>query len=114
MAKTPVDLYRRGSTSSPRMDNVRPNKDVAVYENNNQVWVMETIGGESPGGISTFAKLGKGKNWWKLDSGTKIPAELELVNDHGNHWLWKPYQAMPMSKYKIALKLISESFKKVS
>lgn len=112
MAKTSVDLYRRGSASSPKMDNVRPDRDIAVYENNNEVWVMETIGGESPGGISTFAKLGKGKNWWKLDAGAKIPAELELINDRGTHWLWKPSQTMPMSKYKAALQIIAEYLKK--
>jgi len=27
MAKTSVDLYRQGNTNSPRMDNVRVNKD---------------------------------------------------------------------------------------
>ena len=113
MAKTPVDLYRRGSASSPKMDKVRPNKDVAVYENNNEVWVMQALG-ESSGGISTFAKPGKGKNWWKLDAGTEIPVELELINDHGYHWLWKPFQNMPISKYKAALKSIADSFQKVS
>ncbi|MEB3219435.1 MAG: hypothetical protein VKN72_24810 [Nostocales cyanobacterium 94392] len=61
MAKTPVDLYRRGSANSPKMDNVRPDKDVAVYEDNNEIWVMETLRQQSSGGISTFAKLGKGK-----------------------------------------------------
>lgn len=114
MVKTPVDLYRKGSANSPKMDNVRPDKDVAVYNLNDEIWVMETVGGQSPGGISTFTNLGKGKNWWKLDAGTKIPSELELINDHGNHWLWKPYQSMPMSRYKTALQLIGESFYKVS
>jgi hypothetical protein len=33
MIKTPVDLYRRGNATSPRMDHVRPNKDIAIYEN---------------------------------------------------------------------------------
>lgn len=114
MAKTPVDLYRRGSANSPKMDNVRPDKDVAVYENNDELWVMETVGEESSGGISTFSKLGKGKNWWKLDAETEIPVELELINDHGYHWLWKPRQNMPLDKYKAALISIANSFRKVS
>ncbi len=42
MTITPVDLYRRGNATSPRMDNVRPNKDIAIYENNGQIWVKET------------------------------------------------------------------------
>ncbi|MFB2981949.1 hypothetical protein [Microseira sp. BLCC-F43] len=59
------------------MDNVRPNKDIATYNENEQVWVMTTLAdGKSPGGVSTFATQGSGKNWWKLDPGTDIPQEL--------------------------------------
>ena len=43
MAKTPVDLYRKGNASSPRMDNVRINKDIATYVHNDEVWVRETL-----------------------------------------------------------------------
>jgi hypothetical protein len=25
------------------MDHVRPNKDIAIYENNGQIWVKETL-----------------------------------------------------------------------
>ncbi len=115
MAKTPVDLYRKGNASSPRMDHVRINKDIATYESNKEFWVRETLaGGESPGGISTFSTQGRGKNWWKLDADTEIPLELELINDRGNHWLWKPSKTMPIQKYKMALRLISQSFYKVS
>lgn len=42
MIKTPVDLYLRGNATSPRMDHIRPNKDIAIYENNGQIWVKET------------------------------------------------------------------------
>ena len=41
MIKTAVDLYRRGNATSPRMDHVRPNKDIAIYENNGQIWVKK-------------------------------------------------------------------------
>ena len=44
MAKTPVALYRRGNSQSPRMDNVRLDKDIAAYEQNEIIWVRETIG----------------------------------------------------------------------
>ena len=82
MIKTPVDLYRRGNATSPRMDHVLPNKDIAIYENNGQIWVKETLAdGQTPGGISTFSVQGMGNNWWKLDRGTSIPSELELIND---------------------------------
>ncbi|XZN93159.1 MAG: hypothetical protein ACM65M_10185 [Microcoleus sp.] len=110
MAKTPLNLYRQGNANSARMDNVRPNKDVATYEENGQVWVEATLGG----GISTFATQRSGKNWWKLDEGTDIPGELNLVNDHNDHWLWKPSYTMPIDEYKEALRLIGASFNKVS
>ena len=115
MAKTLVDLYRKGNASSPRMDNVRINKDLATYERNDEIWVRETLaGGEAPGGISTFSTQGRGKNWWKLDANTVIPPELELINDRGNHWLWKPRKTMPIEEYKAALRQISRYFHKVN
>jgi hypothetical protein len=43
MAKTSLAFYRQGNANSPRMDNVRPNKDVATYEDENgQIWVRVT------------------------------------------------------------------------
>ncbi len=114
MAKTPVDLYRRGNANSPRMDNIRLGKDIATYERDGKTWVKETLRGLIPGGISTFSIQGKGKNWWRIDAGTDIPQDLELINDRGNHWLWKPRQTMLLEKYKHALQIISQSFYKVS
>ncbi|MGL5078096.1 MAG: hypothetical protein ACRDBG_20025 [Waterburya sp.] len=66
MVKTPVALYRRGNANSPRMDNIRLNKDIAIYQRDGITWVKETVAvGFEPGGISTFSVQGKGKNWWK-------------------------------------------------
>lgn len=120
MAKTPVILYRQGNASSPRMDNVRPNKDITVYEQQGKLWVMLTLEAEKlPGGmsrsegISTFDTTGAGKNWWKLDSGTEIPPELELVNDRPGHWLFQPSKPMPLEQYKQALRFIGAFFCKV-
>jgi hypothetical protein len=115
MIKTPVDLYRRGNATSPRMDHVRPNKDIAIYENNGQIWVKETlVDGQTPGGISTFSVQGIGNNWWKLDRGISIPSELELINDRGNHCLWKPLFPMSIETYQQALRVIGEFFYRVS
>lgn len=115
MAKTPVELYRRGNANSPRMDNVRLDKDIATYEQGGKTWVKETaLERLAPGGISTFSVQGQGKNWWKINAGVEIPQDLELVNDRGNHWLWKPSLTMPLEKYKQALQTIGQSFYKVS
>lgn len=113
MAKTPLDLYRQGNATSPRMDNVRP-KDVTTYEENGQIWVTASLEGEKPSGISTFATQKLGKNWWKLDSGTDIPPELRLVNDYNDHWVWEPSETMPIESYQAALRLIGTFFSKVS
>lgn len=114
MAKTPVALYRRGNSQSPRMDNVRLDKDIAAYEQNGIIWVRETIGNLKPGGISTFSVQGRGKNWWKIDADIEIHPDLELINDRGNHWLWKSSQTMPLARYIEALQTVSQFFYKVS
>lgn len=120
MNKTPVALYRRGNANSPKMDNVRPNKDIAVSEQQGELWVMLTLEAERlPGGmyrsvgISTFETPGSGKNWYKLDLGTDIPLELELVNDRDGHWLFQPSRPMTLGKYKEALHLIGTFFCKI-
>ncbi|MDJ0647153.1 MAG: hypothetical protein QNJ60_00465 [Xenococcaceae cyanobacterium MO_188.B19] len=115
MAKTPIGLYRRGNANSPRMDNVRLDKDIATYQREGIIWVKQTIADkQEPGGISTFSIQGKGKNWWKINAGIEIPQELELINDRGNHWLWKSSETMPLEKYKIALQITGQHFYKVS
>ena len=114
MAKTPSALYRRGNSQSPRMDNVRLDKDIAAYEQNGIIWVQETIGNLEPGGISTFSVQGRGKNWWKINADIEIHPDLELINDRGNHWLWKPSQTMPLKRYIEALQIVSQFFYKVS
>ncbi|WP_333454867.1 Tse2 family ADP-ribosyltransferase toxin [Microcoleus sp. Pol10D4] len=119
MPTTPVALYRKGNASSPRMDHVRPN-DIAVSEQQGELWVMPTLeegklsGGMSrPEGISTYESPGSGKNWYKLDLGTDIPPELELVNDRDGHWLFQPSRPMTLEKYKEALHLIGTFFCKI-
>jgi hypothetical protein len=115
MAKNPIALYRQGNANSPRMDNVRPNKDIATFEDKGVIWVMTTLpDGVSPGSISTFALPGGGKNWWKLDSNTDIPIELKLISDRNNHWLWQPNQLMSLEEYQAALKQVGNFFYKVS
>jgi len=121
MTKTPVALYRQGNASSPRMDNIRIPKDITVYEQQGELWVMPILeelrfpAEESQlEGISTFETPGSGKNWWKLDPDTDIPPELELVNDRRpGHWLFQPSRPMPLVQYKEALHLIGTLFCKL-
>lgn len=110
MTITLINLYRQGNASSPRMDNVRVNKDVAVFEDQGKIWVNADLGG----GVSTFAKPRKGKNWWMLEQGTNIPNELSLINNHNEHWLWQPSYTMVLEEYQSALRQVDLLFVKVS
>jgi hypothetical protein len=115
MQQTPCPLYRQGNATSPRMDNVRINKDVATFETSGVIWVFDTLtDARSPGGISTFANLGRGKNWWKLDEYIDIPIDLKLINDRDNHWLWQPSQVMTIDSYRDALRIIGTAFNKIN
>lgn len=114
MLTTPITLYRQGNATSPRMDHVRANKDIAIFEDSGVTWVLANLSdGRSPGGISTFTNPGIGKNWWKLDVGCALPIELKLLNDHGNHWLWQPSQIMTIDSYQSALKMVGALFIKI-
>ena len=108
MRTTPINLYRRGNAAFSRMDHVR-DKDIELYEKNDEIWVAA-----NSGGISTFSVLGYGKNWWRLDEGTAIPNELRVVNDYGNHWLWEPAYSMPLEVYQAALRTVGELFYRVN
>jgi hypothetical protein len=115
MRKTPIPLYRQGNATSPRMDNVRVNKDVATLEDSGVIWVLASIGDDvSPGGVSTFANPGAGKNWWKLDAGIDIPERLTLINDRGNHWLWQPTHVITLDNYQDGLRIIGALFNKIN
>jgi hypothetical protein len=115
MQKTPIPLYRQGNARSPRMDNARIDKDVATVEESGIIWVLATLGDSgSPGGISTFADCGRGKNWWELAANTDIPDELKLINDRDNHWLWQPSKIMTFDTYRDALRIVGEAFYKIN
>ena len=106
MGTTPIDLYRRGNATSPRMDHVRP-IDVASFTRNGVEWVAARSGG-----ISTFASStppGRGRIW-RLPAGVFYPDELLLDNDHGNHWSWEPAQDMELTRYRALLAAVGRNF----
>jgi hypothetical protein len=108
-AEPPTDLYRRGSASSPRLDQVRTAKDIHTFEQDGILWVTARSGG-----VSTFSTLGIGKNWWKLPQGAPYPHTLYVVNDHGNHYNWEPNTDMPFSAYVALLAALNPHFIKVN
>jgi len=109
MPETTTDLYRRGSASSPRMDNVRGGKDIHSFERDSVLWVAARSGG-----VSTFSTQSFGKNWWRLPRGYSYPDTLYVVNDHGNHYNWEPNVDMPFSEYVALLAEVNPHFVRVS
>jgi hypothetical protein len=108
MGTTPVALYRRGNTTSARLDHVRLGIDVASFTRNGVEWVT----GRS-GGVSTFATdppPGTGRIW-TLDAGTTYPETLYLYNDQGDHWSWDPAIDMLLADYRDALAVVNGNFR---
>jgi hypothetical protein len=108
MGTTTEELYRRGNTTSPRMDNVRVPADVMSFMRNGIEWVSSRSGG-----VSTFASptpQGTGKIW-HLPKGTTYPDELFLVNDQADHWSWEPAHDMEMAVYRGLLAATGRNFK---
>lgn len=79
----PLDLFRMGNASGPRLDNVRLGKDVDYISRKDDHgqearFVLPT------GGLSTFdgidTDMAKAK-WWKIAAGTAVPDTIRIVRD---------------------------------
>lgn len=98
MPQTPVILYRRGNSQTPRMDNVRD--DVATYiDDNGEECVIAKSGGIS---CWEFTPCPGRSFEWMLPTGTEYPYDLYLRRDEDvvGHWSWEPDVDMPMARYK--------------
>jgi hypothetical protein len=109
MPRTPVDLFRRGNASGPRLARVRVGTDIATVQKNGEDWVVARSGG-----VSTFSAPGRGANWWRLPAGTDYPDELLVVNDHGNHYNWEPNVDLPLRAFVALLASLEPAFQKIS
>jgi hypothetical protein len=109
MPQTITDLYRRGNAAGPRMARVRIGKDIVIYQNQGVDWVRA-----HSGGVSTFSVQGPGRNWWLLPAGFDYPADLSVVNDHGDHYSWEPNIDLPLTDFMALLASVEAAFRKVS
>jgi hypothetical protein len=110
---TPVDLYRNGNASGPRMDRVRTDLshpggfDIrATADALGAGWVDTNVGG-----ISTLAA--PDPQWikvWKLAAGASLPPELRVWNDLPGHWSWEPAYRMRLIGYVAALASVNALF----
>lgn len=109
MASTPVNLFRLGNATSPRMDNVRENRDIPVHEEHGVKMVKRRTGG-----ISTNSTRLNQKNEWELSKGHVYDdRELHINNDHGTHYLWEPEKDMTLDEFKRLLKEVGSGFNKI-
>ncbi len=91
------------------MAHVRLGKDIVTFQKGGDDWVAA-----HSGGVSTFSVQGPGPNWWCLPAGYDYPAELSVVNDHGNHFNWEPNVDMLLADFLKGLASVEPAFRKVS
>jgi hypothetical protein len=104
-----MDLYRAGNGAGPRMEHVRPNRDIAVLQRSGVDWVDPQCGG-----ISTRERaFWPFRFWWRIPKGTAFSDRLTIRNDHGDHWVWEPAQAMELSDYVQLLASLNSEFIRV-
>jgi hypothetical protein len=107
----PVDLFRMGNASGPRLDNIRE-QDVPITTVRVGDQDVEMVSPE--GGISTFddyrAKPGK---WWKIPSGVTLPQTIRIVKDGYNrqmrawHYSVRPAYLMPKLTFAEGLRSLA-------
>jgi hypothetical protein len=104
---TPVDLYRSGNTTSPRMDNVRT-QDITQVTISGVVYVKADSGGIS---TSTYAS-GLSPTVWKIPKGTVFPDTIKLNNDKPGHYQWEPASQMTLSAFTSLMTALNAKFVK--
>jgi hypothetical protein len=101
----PVDLFRMGNASGPRLDNVRPQDVDFMDENLPNGEVVRMV--HPRGGISTFDGVNPrlpGK-WWRIPAGTMLPDSIRIVRDQHvpgtqlTHYSLRPARYMTLLEF---------------
>ena len=111
----PVDLFRSGNSSSPRLDNIRA-QDVPIEDMRFSTGEVKRMV-RPDGGISTFdGYVAKpGVKWWKIPKGTKLPETIRVVKDHYNkamratHYSLRPARLMTLLEFSEGLRELAKS-----
>jgi hypothetical protein len=109
----PVDLFRMGNASGPRLENVRP-QDVDFEDltlPNGQVMRMV----HPRGGISTFDGINPKRpgKWWRIPSGTVLPDAIRVVRDLRDplagltHYSLRPTRYMTLLEFVAGLQILA-------
>ena len=95
------DLYRMGSSSSPNFSEARGLVDCLIVDRDGTKIVVANGNGFSAFNRITAAMKAKGKNIWKINKGSQLPADIRLVKDVTNpgHYMLAPANDMPFKKF---------------
>jgi hypothetical protein len=111
MGITPLDLFRSGNASGPRLDRVRINiadPDVDTYvDQAGTTWVVANGKGVSSWDAPDPSWRGKP---WRLPRGETYSDLLLLWNDDPGHWTWVAAADMPLVDYEEALRVVGAKF----
>jgi hypothetical protein len=117
MARTQIDLYRSGSSTSanlhkPRLPGRHPRPEIETFPDpaSGDEWVKANTGGPS---VSEAIDPDWSGRPHKLLAGAEIPDELILTPEGPSHWLLEPSRDMPFADYVNALETVNGRFGKV-
>ena len=103
----PVDLFRMGNASGPRLDNVRdtdvPFEEIRVGDGH----IVRMV--KPDGGISTFDAINPrlpGK-WWRIPAGTMLPDTIRVVRDQRDPRTRITHYSLRPTRYMTLLQFVS-------
>lgn len=109
----PVDLFRMGNASGPRLDNVRQQDVDIVDEKLPGGQVIRMV--HPRGGISTFDGINRrlpGK-WWRIPAGPVLPDTIRVVRDLRDpliqltHYSLRPTHYMTLLEFVGGLQILA-------
>ena len=109
----PVDLFRMGNASGPRLDKVRPQDVDFVDEKLANGQVVRMV--HPRGGISTFDGVNPrlpGK-WWRIPAGTMLPDTIRVIRDQRDprtqitHYSLRPARYMTLLEFVGGLQVLA-------
>lgn len=108
----PVNLFRLGNASGPRLDNIRP-QDVPTYEVGTGENAVKHV--KPDGGISTFDGMDKTRpgKWWCIPANVVLPDTVRITKDHKTregltHYSLRPSRVMALLTFAEGLRAIAE------
>lgn len=95
------DLYRMGNSASPNFSEARGLVDCLIVDRAGIKIVVANGNGFSAFNQITAAMKARGKNVWRINKGSQLPAGISLVKDLTNpgHYMLAPANDMPFKKF---------------